>query len=126
MARLLLPASTVVGGFVSTECSVRLRGGLAWPDVALACREPPVDGRLQRPPELVVLLPTGPTSMAADAWLVAGASAVWCVGTDAVVEHSRASGARRRAAGEWAEVPGLPEVRLPVARLLEAAAGCGT
>lgn len=124
IARLLLPASTSVGGFVSTELGVRLSGRrLAWPDVALACREPPADGRLDRPPELVVLLPAGPTGMAADAWLVAGASAVWSVGAETVVEHTRTGGACRRAAGEWAEVPGLPEVRLPVARLLEAAGG---
>lgn len=126
IARLLLPASRAVEGFVSTEVSVRLGRRWAWPDVVLACREPPADGRLERPPELVVLLPAGPAGLAVDTWLVAGAAAVWCLGSDSVVEHSRAEGVRRRPAGEWAGVPGLPEVSLPVSRLLEAAAGNGT
>lgn len=126
IARLLLPASRAVEGFVSTEVSVRLSGGRwAWPDVALACREPPADGRLERPPELVVLLPAGPAGVGVDTWLVAGAAAVWCLGNETVVEHSRTGGARRRPVGEWAEVPGLPEVSLPIAKLLEAA-GHGT
>lgn len=108
-----------MGGFVSTEVAVTMVGGrLAWPEVALACREPPADGRLDRPPELVVVLQAAPQAAEEAArWLEAGAWSVWCVGDTAVQECSAACTVTRTA-GEWATVDGLQAVRVPVAALL--------
>ncbi len=119
IARLLAPVSAAAGGFVSTELAVWLPGGrLGWPEVALACREPPTDGRLDRPPELVVVLEIGPSATAeAAAWLEAGVTTVWCIGRITVEEHGT-DGTTTRRVGEWLTVHGHEAVRVPVHRLL--------
>jgi hypothetical protein len=88
VARALLPASAALGGFVSTQIEVVDARGVSCPDVALACREPPADGRLAHPPDLVVVAGVGAAATAEAArWLAAGVAAVWCVGVEHVVEH---------------------------------------
>lgn len=113
IARLLLPIVERNGGTVSTEFTVEVGGRWYRPDVgALLDCEPPLDGILARAPELIVSL-GGPLS--AQAWLDAGAVAVWWASDGAPTVIS----ARGDTAPEegWLTLPGWPTVRLLAAEL---------
>lgn len=111
---LLSPIAQSVGAFASAELTVTVGGVRRCPDVALARGEPPVDGRLGRPPELIVVL----GGDAPRAWLAAGSRVVWRLEPDAVIEYSR--GGTRRAGDGVLRVPGVPGARIPVGALLAA------
>jgi hypothetical protein len=112
---MLRPVAHVIGGLVSTELTVPYCGRWFRPDVGvLLTAEHPVDGVLARAPSLVVRLGD---PLPADAWLRAGADAVWAVEGGTVWELSPA---RRRVLtpDEWLTHPGELALRLPARELV--------
>jgi hypothetical protein len=112
---MLRPVAHVIGGLVSTELTVPYRGRWFRPDVGvLLTAEHPVDGVLARAPSLVVRLGD---PLPAEAWLRAGADAVWAVEGGTVWELSPA---RRRVLrpDEWLTHPGELALRLPARELV--------
>jgi hypothetical protein len=114
IARMLWPAVRTVGGVVSTELTVPFRGRWFRPDVgALLSGDHPTDGVLTRAPSLVVRLGD---PLSAEAWLQAGAGAVWAVEADTIWELTPR---RRRVLtpDEWLTHPGEVTLRLPAREL---------
>jgi hypothetical protein len=112
---MLRPVAHVIGGLVSTELTVPYCGRWFRPDVGvLLTAEHPVNGVLARAPSLVVRLGD---PLPADAWLRAGADAVWAVEGGTVWELSPA---RRRVLtpDEWLTHPGELALRLPARELV--------
>lgn len=122
LAWLLVGPADAVGAYVSTCLRVRLGHRDLHPHLAVVRDDPPVDGRIDRPPDLVVLL-AGAGGRADDPagdlarWLVAGTPAVWCVGPDGVTEHT-GGGSRPRHDAQPLAAPGLPGVTLTAGQLL--------
>ena len=88
------------------------------PDVAVARGKPPVDGRADGVPELVVLLAAGAaTAEEAEMWLDGGVLAVWCIGEASAVSYAAARGVRHARRGRWLTVPGVPLLRMDTADL---------
>lgn len=116
IARLLRPVAHLMGGLVSTELVIPYRKRWYRPDVgAVIGVEPTCDGVLPRAPMLVVRL-GGP--LPAEAWLDAGAGAVWAWDDDRdVVELVRG---RRRVVvrGTWLAHPDEPALRLAADELV--------
>jgi hypothetical protein len=115
IARMLRPVAHVIGGLVSTELAVPYCGRWFRPDVGvLLTAEYPTDGVLARAPSLVVRLGE---PLSADAWLQAGAHAVWAVEGGTVWELSPA---RRRVLtpDQWLIHPDELALRLPAQELV--------
>jgi hypothetical protein len=114
IARMLRPAVHVAGGLVSTELAVPYRGTWFRPDVGvLLVSDHPVDGVLDHAPSLVVRLGE---PLSAEAWLEAGADAVWAVEAETVWELSHQH-RRVVAADEWLTHPDELALRLPAYEL---------
>lgn len=114
IARMLRPVAHVLGGLVSTELTAPVGDRWFRPDVGvLLTGDPPLDGVLHRAPPLVVhlggLLP-------AEAWLHAGADAVWAIEGGAVRQLTPA-GRRTLASDQWLTYPDEPALRLPAGEL---------
>lgn len=115
IARMLRPVAHVIGGLVSTELTVPYRGRWFRPDVGvLLTAEHPVDGVLARAPSLVVRLGD---PLPADAWLRAGADAVWALEGGTVWELSPTH-RRVLTPDEWLTHPGELALRLPARELV--------
>lgn len=115
IARMLRPVAHVIGGLVSTELTVPYRGRWFRPDVGVLLNaDHPIDGVLAHAPSLVVRLGD---PLSAEAWLQAGADAVWAVEGGTVWELSRS---RRRVltSDEWLTHPGELALRLPARELV--------
>lgn len=114
IARLLRPVTHVMGGLVSTELAVPVRGHWHRPDVGvLLGGDIPLDGVLHRAPMLVVRLGE---PVPAAAWVAAGAAAVWAWEAGEVVEVTRRH-RRRLEAGQWLEHPNEPALRMPASEV---------
>lgn len=116
LVRLLTPFAAAIGGYVSAE----LRAPDGRPaGVTIVAGDPPVDGRLDRPPLLVVV--------AADdaghaAWEAAGVL-VWRVAEDEVVVALPDGERTRVPADESLAVPGIDGAGVAVRALLRCAGG---
>jgi hypothetical protein len=111
---MLRPLVQAAGGIVSTEFSVPYRGQWFRPDVGVLLSDvAPLDGVLTRAPALVVRLGD---PLSADAWLRAGAGAVWALEAGTVWEVSHR---HRRVldAGAWLTHPDELTLRLPAREL---------
>lgn len=109
IARLLRPVAHLMGGLVSTELVVSVRGRWHRPDTGVLLHGPiPLDGVLRRAPLLVVRL-GGP--LRAAEWRAAGARAVWAWEDGHVVAVDR-DGRRVVEPGAWLTHPDEPALRL--------------
>jgi hypothetical protein len=114
IARMLRPPIHAIGGVVSTELTVPYRGQWFRPDVGvLLTPDHPSDGVLASAPSLVIRLGN---PLSGDAWLQAGADAVWAIEGGTVWELTT-SHRRMLAADEWLRHPDEVVLRLPAYEL---------
>jgi len=110
---VLSPIAQAAGAFASAELIISVGPrDPGHPDVAVARGEPPANGHLERPADLIVVVGRDDPR----AWLAAGTRTVWRLEADAVVEHSEAGS--RRARGGVLRIPGVPGARVPLDALL--------